>query len=87
MSECRNGGHTILKVKYLRVAVICCIHLLQTRISIQHGLSCFNAVILDQFTSNANPLATLECTQLCFGVCVQLLGNILLRVYYLIKWS
>ena len=52
-----------------------------------HGLSCFNAVILDQFTSNANPLATLECTQLCFGVCVQLLGNILLRVYYLIKWS
>lgn len=78
MGKGTNGGHTILKVEYLSVAIICGIHLLQTRIGIQHGLSCFHMVILYQFASNANPFTTLECTQFCFRVCMELLGNILL---------
>ena len=36
MGKCRDRSHTIFEIEYLSVAVICCIHLLQTRISIQH---------------------------------------------------
>ena len=78
MSEGVDGGDTVLEVEHLGVAVICGVHLFQAGISVQHGLPCFHAVILDQFASNANPLAALEGAQLCLGVGVQLLGNILL---------
>ena len=78
MGECTNGSHTIFEVEHLSVAIICGIHLLQSRIRIQHGLSCFHTVILYQFASDANPLATFKCTQFCFRIGMQLLGNILL---------
>ena len=78
MGERTNGSHTILEVEHLSVSIICGIHLLQTRIGIQHRFSRLNTVILYQFTGNTNPLATLECTQLCFRISMQLLGNILL---------
>lgn len=78
MSEGANGSHTILKVEHFCVTIICSIFLLQSRISIQHRFSCFNTVIFHQFAGNANPLITLECTQFCFRVGVQLLRNILL---------
>ena len=78
MSERTNCSHTILEVEHLSVSIICGIHLLQSRISVQHGLSCFQTVILYQFAGNANPLAALKCTQFCFRIGMQLLGNILL---------
>lgn len=78
MGERTNGSHTILEVEHLSVSIICGIHLLQTRIGIQHRFSCFHTVILYQFAGNANPLAAFECAQLCFRIGMQLLGNILL---------
>ena len=78
MGERTNGSHTILEVEHFSVAIICGIHLLQTRIGVQHRFSRFNTVILYQFAGNANPLAAFECTQLCFRIGMQLLGNILL---------
>ena len=78
MGERTNGGHTILEVEHLSVAIVCGIHLLQSGISVQHGLSCFQTVILYQFAGNANPLAALKCTQFYFRIGMQLLGNILL---------
>ena len=42
MGERTNGSHTILEVEHLSVAIIYGIHLLQTRIGIQHGLSCLS---------------------------------------------
>ena len=78
MGERTNGSHTILEVEHLSVSIIYGIHLLQTRIGIQHRFSRLNTVILYQFTGNTNPLATLECTQLFFRISMQLLGNILL---------
>ena len=78
MSEGVDGGDTVLEVEHLSVAVICGVHLFQAGVSVQHGLPCLDAVILDQFASNANPLAALESAKLGFRVGVQLLGNILL---------
>ena len=42
------------------------------------GVQFVHTVILYQFAGNANPLAAFECTQLCFRIGMQLLGNILL---------
>ena len=55
-----DGSHTILEVEHLSVSIICGIHLLQTRIGIQHRFSRFHTVILYQFAGNANPLAAFE---------------------------
>ena len=89
MGKRADSSHTILEVEHIRVAIICGIHLLHSRISIQHRLSCFNTVIFYQFAGNTNPLAALECTQFCFRVGMQLLGNccdklssIILPLYY-----
>ncbi len=57
MGERTNGSHTIFEVKHFSVAIICGIHLLQTRIGVQHRFSRFNTIILYQFAGNANPLA------------------------------
>ena len=78
MRKCRNRCGCILKIKNFCIAIICGIHLLQTRIGIQHRFSRFNTIILYQFTCDTNPLITLECTQFCFRIGMQLLGNILL---------
>ena len=78
MRKCKNRSSCILKIKNFCITIICGIHFLQTRICIQHGLSCFHTVILYQFAGNANPLAALKCTQFYFRIGMQLLGNILL---------
>ena len=52
--ERTNGSHTILEVEHLSVSIIYGIHLLQTRIGIQHRFSRLNTVILYQFTGNTN---------------------------------
>ena len=78
MGKRTDGSHTILEVEHLSIAIICSIHFFQIRIGIQHRFSRFYTIIFYQLARNANPLAAFECTQLCFRVCVQLLGNILL---------
>ena len=60
MRECADGGFGVSEIEHLRVSVICRIHLLQGRVSVQHGPPCFHPVILDQFSCNANPFAVFE---------------------------
>ena len=37
MRKCGNGGNTILEIEHLGIAVICCIHLLQSLIFAAFG--------------------------------------------------
>ena len=68
MRKCRNRCGCILKIKNFCITIICGIHFLQTRICIQHGLSCFHTIILYQFASHTDPFTTLKSTDLSFRI-------------------
>ena len=68
MSERTNGSHTILEVEHFSVAIICGIHLLQCRISIQHRFSRLNAVILYQSPATRIHSPPLNAHNSAFGL-------------------
>ena len=74
-SKGAEGGYGVLQIQHLGVAIVLVIHIAQAGVVIQHGLLGFYAVILHQFSGNAQPHAVLESANLALGVGGQLFGH------------